>query len=62
MSKHNEMLYESAYSQDILIHSDDHVISSVSQEGKRKCLLMVASGVKYSDINGLLCIFPAALN
>ena len=58
--KHNEQLYESASSQKLLIHCVDNVISSVSQEGKNKCLLMVKAGTKYADTNGL-CILPAAL-
>ena len=34
--KHNEQLYESASSHKLLIHCVNNVISSVSEEGKKK--------------------------
>ena len=58
----NEMLYQNAITQKIIIHSYDTVHSSTSENARTKCLLMVKSASKYPDNNGLMRTLPTAIN
>ena len=60
--KHNEMLYQNAITQKLIIHSYDIVHSSISENARTKCLLMVKSAAKYADNNGLMRTLPTAIN
>ena len=56
------MLYQNAITQKLIIHSYDIVHSSISENTRTKCLLMVKSAAKYADYNGLMRTLPTAIN
>ena len=56
------MLYQNAITQKVIIHSYDTVHSSISENARTKCLLMVKSAVKYADNNGLVRTLPTTIN
>ena len=56
------MLYQNAITQKLIIHSYDNVHSSISENARTNCLLMVKSAAKYADSNGLIRTLPTAIN
>ena len=56
------MQYQNAITQKLIIHSYDTVHSSISENARTKCLLMVKSAAKYANKNGLIRTLPTAIN
>ena len=60
--KHKEMLYQNEITQKLIIYSYNIVHSSISENARTKCLLMVKCAAKYADNNGLIRTLPTAIN